>query len=98
LPCLGGVTTPPYPPRTLSAVDELAGLVLGYLREHPRASDTLQGVADWWIPRQQIRVDVMNLERALALLVERGMVRCEAAGGTPTYRLADPAQAAGGNG
>jgi hypothetical protein len=77
-------------PRNLAAVDELAGLVLGYLRDHPDAADTLQGVAEWWIPRQQIRVDVMNLQRALRLLVTRGFVEEVGRGGHATYRLLPP--------
>jgi hypothetical protein len=94
LPWWGTVDTQPIPPRILAAVDELAGLVLGYLRDHPRASDTLQGVAEWWIPRQQIVVDVMSLERALRALVERGLVEEVGMDGRPRYRLAHP-EAAG---
>jgi hypothetical protein len=88
------VETNPIPPRYLSAVDELAGLVLGYLRDHPDAADTLQGVAEWWIPRQQIRVDVMNLQRALRLLVVRGLVQEVGKAEDLTYRLAPPSHGA----
>ncbi|MDB4948585.1 MAG: hypothetical protein JWM27_1234 [Gemmatimonadetes bacterium] len=96
LPQPATVDTQPIPPRTLTAVDELAGLVLGYLRDHPRASDTLQGVAEWWIPRQQIVVDVMNLQRALRALVERGLVEEVGMDGRPRYRLAHPEEAGRG--
>ena len=92
--------THPILPRNLSAVDELAGLVLGYLRDHPDAADTLQGVAEWWIPRQQIRVDVMNLQRALGHLVARGLVEEVGSAGPVTYRLAlaPPGEDAAGEG
>ncbi len=41
----------------------------------PRSAnmDTLEGIAEWWIARQQIRVDVEILARALRRLTERGL-------------------------
>lgn len=77
----------PLPPRTLGAVDDLAELVLGYLREHPHAMDTLSGIAHWWVLRQQIRVDLENLQRALDLLTERGVLEGVGSGEMRRYRL-----------
>lgn len=85
----GGVCTP-LPPRMLGAVDELAELVLGYLNEHPHAADTLAGIAQWWVVRQQLRVDVANLQRALEQLTEKGVLQGEGSGATRRYSLAVP--------
>lgn len=81
--------TPPRP-RHLSAVDELAGLVLGYLQRHPHAADTLPGIAEWWVPRQQIHVDTVNLQRALDRLTREGVLHAAGTGTHRCYRLASP--------
>jgi Fe2+ or Zn2+ uptake regulation protein len=47
---------------------------LGYLDEHPHAMDTVEGIAEWWLMRQQIRVHVTTLMRVLHRLTERGLV------------------------
>jgi hypothetical protein len=84
----GGRVDTPSRPRHLVAADDLAELVLGYLREHPHAADTLAGIAEWWVPRQQIRVDTRNLQRALDRLTERGLLESDGSGGARRYRLA----------
>jgi hypothetical protein len=76
------------PPRDLAAIDDLALLVMGYLSEHPHASDTLLGIAEWWVVRQRIRVDVGNLERTLELLTGRGVLEASGSGADRRYRLA----------
>ena len=87
MPCPGGVETRPLPPRLLAAVDELSELVLGYLQDHPRASDTLLGIAEWWVVRQQIRVDLANLQLALDGLTERGLLEGSGDGDQRRYHL-----------
>jgi hypothetical protein len=54
--------------------EELAEAIVGYLAEHPRAMDTLQGIAEWWIPHQRVRVDVETIERVLRNLTEKGLL------------------------
>jgi len=48
--------------------------ILDYLREHPNAMDSLEGIARWWLLRQQVRVDVEAVSRALALLERNGRI------------------------
>ena len=62
--------------------------VLAYLAEHPQAMDTLGGIAEWWLERQRIRVDVDSLASVLQRLVERGTLQQVGDGKDPLYRLA----------
>ncbi|MEP7383185.1 MAG: hypothetical protein ABI910_15955 [Gemmatimonadota bacterium] len=49
-------------------------LVLGYLDEHPTAMDTLDGIAEWWVLRQQIQTEVRRVSRVLSSLVQEGIL------------------------
>jgi Fe2+ or Zn2+ uptake regulation protein len=53
---------------------EVAEAILGYLAEYPHAMDTVEGIAEWWFMRQQIRVHVTTLTRVLHRLTERGLL------------------------
>jgi hypothetical protein len=61
--------------------------VLAYLDEHPNAMDTLSGIANWWLERQRIRVEVTALWHAVRRLVERGMLQKIGDGDDPLYRI-----------
>jgi len=63
-----------YPPEDSQREEDLARCVLDYLSEHPQATDTLEGIAEWWVMREQVRVDVKLLERVLHCLTERGFL------------------------
>jgi hypothetical protein len=67
--------------------EEVAEIVLGYLAEHPDASDTLEGIAEWWIMRQQTRVEVTTLAKVLRHLAESSLLEKIEEGDTPRYRL-----------
>lgn len=67
--------------------DALCDEVLDYLREHTRATDTLEGIAEWWLPRHQVRVGVERVSRALETLVRRGQVVRVDERGQTLYRL-----------
>lgn len=70
---------------------ELARAVMGYLGEHPRAMDTVQGIAEWWVMRQEAQVDVDTLARVLRQLADEGLLeRVDSANG-PLYRLTERA-------
>lgn len=63
-----------YPPGDPQREADLAHCVLDYLAEHPQATDTLEGIAEWWVMREQVRVDVKLLERVLHRLTEQGFL------------------------
>lgn len=65
----------------------LRDLILGYLREHPLAMDSLQGIADWWIPRYQVRVDVERVAEALTELQNMGLIERADDADPPLFRL-----------
>jgi len=66
--------------------EAVATAILGYLEEHPRAMDTLEGISEWWIARQQIGVNVATVARVLGRLTERGALEVVTANETRLYR------------
>ncbi|HEX2078377.1 MAG TPA: hypothetical protein VHG08_11730 [Longimicrobium sp.] len=77
--------TPPDAPDPRES--ELCEELLAYLREHPRAMDSLEGIAEWWLPRHHIRVGVERIARALETLTRRGMLQEVEDGDRMLYRL-----------
>lgn len=70
--------------------EELEGIVAalaGYLGNHRQAADTLDGIRDWWLPRDRFSgVHPDALRQALQRLVERGdLARVEAGNGLVLY-------------
>jgi hypothetical protein len=66
---------------------DLARAVMGYLGEHPRAMDTVQGIAEWWVMRQQVRVEVDVVARVLRRLMHEGLLEKVDSANGPLYRL-----------
>jgi hypothetical protein len=58
-----------------------------YLAEHPQAMDTTGGIAEWWLMRQRIRVDLEALARALRRLTDQGVLEQVGSGDDALYRL-----------
>jgi hypothetical protein len=67
--------------------EEIVEAILAYLAEHPQAMDTVEGIAQWWIMRQQIRVDVTRLMRVLRGMADSGLLEELGAGEQRRYRL-----------
>ena len=67
--------------------EKLSSAILRYLAENPRVMDTLEGIAEWWIARQQIRVEVSTLVRVLNRLTERGLLEVTGTGEYARYSL-----------
>jgi Fe2+ or Zn2+ uptake regulation protein len=49
--------------------------ILDYLKENPDAMESVRGIAEWWIARSQIRVEVEALTRVLKELTDNGILR-----------------------
>ena len=67
--------------------EETAEAILGYLAEQPRASDTLEGIAEWWIMRHQVRVEVFTLTKILSQLTSSGILAKIGDGDQARYHL-----------
>ena len=52
----------------------LSDEILRYLRAHPQAADTVDGIVEWWLPRQRHDEAVDQVQLVLDELVARGLV------------------------
>ena len=48
--------------------------ILDYLLKNPHAQDTLPGIAQWWLPQQQIKTNDATLNEVLTELVARELI------------------------
>ncbi len=48
--------------------------ILQYVAKHPEAGDTLQNIANWWIPFERLLPKWTVVEEALAYLVTQGVI------------------------
>ncbi len=71
----------------VNTINELAETILRYVASRPDARDTLDGICDWWIPRQRY-IDAKNeVLAALKLLSVRGQIESRSgADGQTLYR------------
>jgi len=67
--------------------DQLRTAILAYMREHPAAEDTLDAIAEWWVMRRIVQVEVDAVARVLARLTEAGLVDEVEFAGQRRYRL-----------
>jgi hypothetical protein len=65
----------------------IRGEVLDYLRQHPHAMDSLEGIATWWLPRHEVRIGVELVARALETLEEEGLLERIGDAERPLFRL-----------
>lgn len=65
----------------------VAAAILDYLAEHPQAMDTLEGIAEWWLARQRVRIEVRAVASALQQLTEQGLLEEVGSGESRCYRL-----------
>ena len=52
----------------------MAQQIQEYLELRPQAGDTLEGIANWWLLRQQVNESVEEIKRALAILKTRNVI------------------------
>jgi hypothetical protein len=48
--------------------------ILEYLHKHPDASDTLEGIAEWWILSERIHDEIGRVKAAVFKLMKQGWV------------------------
>ncbi len=78
----------PSPAHEESPDPEVVDAVLAYLRMHPQAADTLQGITRWWLPQQRYERELERIEGALKVLAARGQLQVRALpDGTALYAL-----------
>jgi hypothetical protein len=58
----------------MPAKDKIAEEILDYLRKHPEACDTLEGITEWWLLEQRIKYELKRIEAAISNLVKQGWV------------------------
>lgn len=70
---------------------DVAGELLEYLHARPNAADTLEGIMNWWLPRQRYETEQRRVEQALEQLVARGLVaKNRLSDGTVLYSRGTP--------
>lgn len=72
-----------------SRVNNVAQEIEQYLKTHPEAADSLEGIATWWVSRQRIRAEMAVVRAALERLAAAGVVTAGQASNKdgPVYRL-----------
>lgn len=58
-----------------------------YLAEHPGAMDTIEGIAEWWLMRERIRIEMQTLMSVINRLTEEGVLERIGSGDEARYRL-----------
>jgi Fe2+ or Zn2+ uptake regulation protein len=62
--------------------------IIEYLRSHPEAADTVDGILDWWIPKQHYDNAKHEIQQVLHDLVQQGLIEEVVLGnGNQLYRL-----------
>lgn len=75
---------------TPSDMNLLCEGILRYLREHPEAADSLEGIASWWLPASAYSQPSEAVQRALDRLVEEHRIaRLHLADGRTLYQSVD---------
>ena len=68
--------------------DAVGRKILDYLKHNPSAEDTLEGIAQWWLLEQEIRIERARVKAALKWLVERSLlILRRGVDGRTRYRL-----------
>lgn len=61
-------------PKPTRSCIHLAAAIKVYLRAHPGAADSDQGMVDWWLPDMGLQASVAEVRAALELLERKGIV------------------------
>jgi hypothetical protein len=65
--------------------------IIEYLRSHPEAADTVDGILDWWIPTQLYENAKYEIQQVLREMVAQGLIEDVLLGNEHRlYRLPNP--------
>jgi hypothetical protein len=79
-----------WPPQFTEVDKRVANMILEYLGKHPDSKDTLEGIAEWWLDKQQIEQSVETVARGLSILCSQGVILEEkCVGDFSYYKLKD---------
>jgi hypothetical protein len=73
---------------------QAARTILSYLSKHPSSSDTLQGIATWWLKQERFDYTKKQIRQALTFLVGKGLMIVKKYNQQNEYYQAGPEQAA----
>ena len=72
----------------LPAKKEIVKDIVTYLRQHPHAEDTLEGILSWWLPEINIARSVGVVSQTITEMVANGiLLEIKRPGLVPRYRL-----------
>ena len=55
--------------------EKISREILSYLRKHPDAGDTLEGICTWWLELERIELTVDEVEAVLKSLMKKGIIK-----------------------
>jgi hypothetical protein len=61
-----------------SNVQQIADQIEFYLKNHPNAADTIEGITKWWLPEHGLEVSGLIVQQALNYLGSKSVVKCNA--------------------
>lgn len=74
-------------PKNEQEIRRVAQEIERYLLSHPKASDSLTGIAKWWLARQRYQDALAIVQEALEYLIANGRVAStKICNGTCIYR------------
>lgn len=68
-------------------IESVAKEIMEYLQKRPLATDSLHGIAQWWLVQQAIEKNLTLVEQALAHLAQEGKVLKKDNASDATYCL-----------
>ncbi len=69
----------------------LSSRILRYLEANPKAGDTLEGIAQWWLDQQRIEDTVDQVAEVLKSLLEEGQINVyKSPSGVYYYKFKNP--------
>lgn len=72
-------------------IEHLANAIVQYLAVHPHAADTVGGIQSWWLTGMPVSPRRDDVERAIGMLVQRGILECRTLpDGVLVYAAAQP--------